>query len=50
VKSGGLVYHVLNRTVPGLALLRKQADYHAFRRMMVDCGRGVKGTSRGKAF
>lgn len=30
VTPGGLLYHVLNRTVAGLPLSRKKADYEAF--------------------
>ena len=33
---GGLVYHVLNRAVARLALLRKTADYAAFERVMAE--------------
>ena len=33
---GGLVYHVLNRTVAGLPLFRKEADYEAFERIMIE--------------
>jgi len=36
VTPGGLVYHVLNRTVAGLPLFRKEADYEAFERIMVE--------------
>jgi putative transposase len=36
VTPGGLVYHVLNRTVAGLPLFRKDADYEAFERIMVE--------------
>ena len=36
VAPGGLVYHVLNRTVAGLPLFRKEADYEAFARIMVE--------------
>jgi putative transposase len=36
VAPGGLVYHVLNRTVAGLPLFRKQADYEAFERIMIE--------------
>jgi len=35
VTPGGLVYHVLNRTVAGLPLFRKPADYEAFERIML---------------
>ncbi len=33
---GGLVYHVLNRTVAGLPLFRKEVDYEAFERIMIE--------------
>ena len=33
---GGLVYHVLNRTVAGLPLFRKEGDYEAFERIMIE--------------
>jgi len=33
---GGFVYHVLNRTVAGLPLFRKEADYEAFERIMIE--------------
>ncbi len=33
---GGLVYHVLNRTVAGLPLFRKEADFEAFERIMIE--------------
>ena len=33
---GGLVYHVLNRTVAGLPLFRKDGDYEAFERIKVE--------------
>ncbi|MFH1266262.1 MAG: transposase [Planctomycetota bacterium] len=36
VTPGGLVYHVLNRSVAGLPLFRKEADYEAFERIMVE--------------
>lgn len=36
VTPGGLVYHVLNRTVAGLPLFRKKADYEAFERIMIE--------------
>jgi len=36
VTPGGLVYHVLNRSVAGLPLFRKQADYEAFERIMIE--------------
>jgi putative transposase len=36
VAPGGLVYHVLNRSVAGLPLFRKEADYEAFERIMID--------------
>jgi putative transposase len=36
VTPGGLVYHVLNRTVAGLPLFRKEADYEAFERIMIE--------------
>jgi putative transposase len=39
VTPGGLVYHVLNRTVAGLPLFRKQADYEAFERIMIESHR-----------
>jgi hypothetical protein len=31
-----LVYHVLNRSVAGLPLFRKEKDYEAFERIMVE--------------
>ncbi|MCC6681687.1 MAG: transposase [Phycisphaeraceae bacterium] len=36
VTPGGFVYHVLNRTVAGLPLFRKEADYEAFERIMIE--------------
>ena len=30
------MYHVLNRSVAGLPLFRKEADYEAFERIMVE--------------
>lgn len=33
---GGLISHVLNRTVAGLPLLRNEKDYEAFKRIMVE--------------
>jgi putative transposase len=36
VTPGGLVYHVLNRSVAGLPLFRKQGDYEAFERIMIE--------------
>jgi putative transposase len=36
VTPGGLAYHVLNRTVAGLPLFRKDADYEAFERIMIE--------------
>jgi putative transposase len=33
---GGLVYHVLNRAVAKLPLFRKEADYAAFERIMIE--------------
>ena len=36
VAPGGLVYHVLNRSVAGLPLFRKEKDYEAFERIMVE--------------
>jgi putative transposase len=33
---GGFVYHVLNRTVAGLPLFRKEADFEAFQRIMIE--------------
>jgi putative transposase len=36
VTPGGLVFHVLNRTVAGLPLFRKEKDYEAFERIMVE--------------
>ena len=35
VTPGGLVYHVLNRSVAGLPLFRKRADYEALERIMI---------------
>ncbi len=36
VTPGGLVYHVLNRTVAGLPLFRKEGGYEAFERIMIE--------------
>ena len=36
VTPGGLVYHVLNRSVAGLPLFRKKADFEAFERIMIE--------------
>ena len=36
VAPGGLVYHVLNRSVGPLPLFRKPADYEAFERVLVE--------------
>jgi putative transposase len=36
VTPGGLVYHVLNRTVAGLPLFRKEADFEAFEHIMIE--------------
>ena len=36
VAPGGLVYHVLNRSVAGLSLFRKEKDYEAFERIMIE--------------
>ena len=33
---GGLVHHVLNRSVAGLPLFRKEADYEAFERILIE--------------
>jgi len=33
---GGVVYFVLNRSVAGLPLFRKEADYAAFERIMLE--------------
>ena len=33
---GGYVYHVLNRSVAGLPLFRKEADFEAFERIMIE--------------
>jgi putative transposase len=33
---GGLVCHVLNRSVAGIALFRNEADYEAFERIMIE--------------
>jgi putative transposase len=33
---GGLVYHVLNQPVARLPLFRKEADYAAFERIMIE--------------
>ena len=33
---GGLVYHVLNRSVADIPLFRKEADYEAFQRIMIE--------------
>jgi REP element-mobilizing transposase RayT len=36
VAPGGLVYHVFNRSVAGLPLFRKEKDYEAFERIMIE--------------
>ena len=36
VAPGGLVYHVLNRSVAGLPLFRKEGDFEAFERIMIE--------------
>ena len=36
VTPEGLVVHVLNRSVVGLPLFRKRADYEAFERIMIE--------------
>jgi hypothetical protein len=36
VTPGGLVYLVLNRSVAGLPLIRKRADYDAFERITIE--------------
>src|SRR5688572_3372106 len=36
VAPGGLVYHVLNRAVGRIHLFRKDADFLAFQRIMID--------------
>ncbi len=36
VAPGGVVYHVLNRAVARLPLFRKDADYAAFERVMLE--------------
>lgn len=36
VAPGGLVYHVLNRSVGRMALFRKEADFAAFERIMAE--------------
>jgi len=36
VAPDGLVYHVLNRSVAGLPLFRKESDYEAFERIMFE--------------
>ena len=36
VTPGGLAHHVLNRSVAGLPLFRKEADYEAFERIMIE--------------
>ena len=36
IAPGGLVYHVLNRSVAGLPLFRKQKDFEAFERVMLE--------------
>jgi hypothetical protein len=36
VTPGGLVYLVLNRSVAGLPLIRKRADYEAFERITIE--------------
>ena len=50
VTPGDLVYHVLNRTVAGLPLFRKEADYEPFERIMIDrlFHRGVATTRYNK--
>jgi hypothetical protein len=39
VTPGGLVYHVLNRSVAGLPWFRKRADYETFERIMIEAHR-----------
>jgi putative transposase len=34
ITPGGLIYHVLNRSVAGLPLFRKEADFEAFERIL----------------
>ncbi|MGO9112834.1 MAG: hypothetical protein ACLP9L_26680 [Thermoguttaceae bacterium] len=36
VAPGGLIYHVLNRSVAGLPLFRKEKDYEAFQRIVIE--------------
>jgi putative transposase len=36
VTPGGLVDHVLNRTVAGLPVFRKETDYEAFKRIRIE--------------
>ena len=36
ITPGGLVYHVLNRSVAGLPLFRREADYEAFERIAME--------------
>jgi putative transposase len=36
VAPGGLVYHVLNRSVGRMHMFRKEADFGAFERVMVE--------------
>ena len=36
VTPGGLIYHALNRSVAGLPLFRKQKDFEAFERIMIE--------------
>jgi len=51
VTPGGLVYHVLNRTVAGLPLFRKGADYEAFGQLKATatkCGQAWRPEARAK--
>ena len=36
VAPGGLVYHVLNRSVGKMHMMRKEADFEEFERVMVE--------------
>jgi putative transposase len=36
VAPGGIIYHVLNRSVGGMQMFRKQSDFEAFERVMVE--------------
>jgi len=39
VTPGGYVYHILDRSVAGLPLFRKEADFEGFERIMIEAHR-----------